>query len=217
MSTEITVTRAIATQKALTARIADATNHLNLLVPTRGEDEYREVEGYKGTIEECEAAINKVWQRLNDTIAVRNSIRAALVKSNALTTIKIGDKEMTIVEALDFRNSLPEREGLLKRFKANLVQVGNNHDNQMNQYHARLGQIRSEALNANKKVDETFEAMFITPQIKSHKPDILDPINLKQVVEQWTKEIDDFKLNIDYALSESNAVTKITIEDRDIL
>lgn len=217
MSTEITVTRAIATQKALTNRIAEASKHLTLSVPTRGEEEYLEVINYTGKPQECEAAISKAWQRLEDTTNVRNAIRAALVKSNAITVIKIGDKEMTIVEALDFRNSLPEREALIKRLKENYTQTNNTYEVNMSQHQARIGQIRSEALNANKKVDETFEAMFIAPQNKTHKPGIMDPLGLRTLIERMTKEVEDFKLNIDYALSESNAVTKITIEDCGIL
>lgn len=214
MSTEMTVTRAIATQKALTARIADAVNNLTLVVPTRGEGDYREVEGFKGTIAECEEKIKAAWQRYEDYVALRNDIRAALVKSNATTTITICGKQMTIVEALDFRNTIGERQALLKRLKANLTQVTNHYDNQFNQHQAALGNIRNEALNSNKKIDENFEAMFITPRNQTHKPDILNPLNVADIIEKMEKEISDFALNVDYALSESNAVTKIKVENR---
>lgn len=214
MSTEMTVTRAIATQKALTSRIAEVVMQLTLVVPTRGEGDYREVEGYKGTIADCEEKIKAAWQRYEDYVALRDDIRAKLVQSNAVTTITICGKQMTIVEALDYRNSISERQNLVKRLKANLTQVTNHYDNQFNQHQQALANIRNEALNSGKKIDENFEAMFITPRNQTHKPDILNPLDVSSIIEKMEKEISDFALNVDYALSESNAVTKIKVENR---
>lgn len=218
MSTEMTVTRAIATQKSLTARIAEGNKLLVLVVPTRGEGDYLEVEGgYRGSAADCEAEIKAGWQRMQDFVKVRDSIRAELVKSNARTTIKIGGKEMTIVEALDFRNSLPERKALLARMKTNATNSRTHYDQAFNRHEAILGQTRNEALNTNKKVDEDFEKNFIAPINLKGKPGLLDPFNISKLIADLEKEIVDFELNINYALSESNAVTKITIEDSGIL
>lgn len=218
MATQMTVTRAIATQKMLTARIAEASKLLVLVVPVRGEGTYREVEGgYRGTPESCEADIKSGYQRLQDHIKVRDSIRAALVKSNATTTVTIGKKEMTIVEALDFRNSLPERKAILQRMKQNAQNARTHYDAAFNQHEARLTQTRNEALNTSKKVDPDFEKNFIAPIDLKFKPALLDPMDVGKLIADLEKEIADFELNIDYALSESNAVTKITIEDAGIL
>lgn len=41
--------------------------------------------------------------------------------------------------------------------------------------------------------------------------EIFDPLNLEQVIKNLEMEIEEFTANVDYALSESNALTTITI------
>ncbi|QXO10182.1 hypothetical protein pEaSNUABM37_00221 [Erwinia phage pEa_SNUABM_37] len=218
MSTEMTVTRAIATQKSLTKQIVEANKLLVLCVPTRGEEAYREVQANgKVSVEDATNQIKAAWQRLSDITTVRDDIRAKLVKSNAETTIKVGDVSMTIVAALDFRNSLPERKALLDRMKANWNSTNAAYTQSFNQHEAELTRTRNEALNTNKKVDADFEKNFIAPINLRSRPDILDPMNIKGLIAALEKEISDFELNIDYALSESNAITKITIEAKGVI
>lgn len=217
MSTEMTITRAIATQKALTERIAKLTNDYTQIVVTRGLGNYRDLEGFNGTVAEAEALITSGWTRLNDIIAVRNEIRSKLLVSNATTKVVIGDKEMTVVEALDYRKALGERKALLTRLKSVSNSAQNNLCVAMDRYNKNLDRIRSEAIASGKKVDENFVAMFITPVENSTKPTLLDPLNSDKLVADLQQEMDDFVLNVDYALSESNARTTITIEDRGVL
>ena len=40
---------------------------------------------------------------------------------------------------------------------------------------------------------------------------IYDPLNVDQVIKNLEREIEDFRDNVDFALSESNAVTQITV------
>lgn len=218
MSTEMTITRAIATQKNLTKQITEATKLLVLCVPTRGEGDYCEVQSHgKISVEGATEQIKKAWQRLSDVTTVRDAIRAALVKSNAETTIKIGDTSMTVVAALDFRNTLPERKAILERMKANWKSTNQTYTQMFNQHEAVLASTRNEALNSNKKIDADFDKHFIAPINLKGRPDILDPLKVNELIAAFEKEIADFELNIDYALSESNAVTKISIEDRGVI
>lgn len=218
MSTEMTITRAIATQKNLTKQIQEATKLLVLCVPTRGEGEYREVLAHgKVSVEDATNQIKKAWQRLTDVTAVRDAIRAALVKSNASTVVKIGSVEMTVVEALDFRKALPERKALLERMKNNWNQTNAAYTQAFNQHEAVLASTRNEALSTNKKVDGDFDKNFIAPINLKARPDILDPMKVQELIAALEKEISDFELNVDYALSESNAQTKITIETKGVI
>lgn len=218
MSTEMTVTRAIATQKSLTKQIAETHKLLVLCVPTRGEELYREVQANgKVSVDAATNGIKASWQRLADITTVRDAIRAKLVVSNAETMITVGKVEMSIVAALDFRNSLPERKALLERLKTNWNSTNAAYTQAFNQHEAELARTRNEALNSGKKIDPDFEKNFIAPINLKSRPDILDPIDIKATIAALEKEITDFELNIDYALSESNAITKITIEDKGVI
>jgi hypothetical protein len=48
--------------------------------------------------------------------------------------------------------------------------------------------------------------------IKSQTVELVDPIGLRQQIESLQKQIYDFEVNVDAALSVSNATTEITVE-----
>ena len=58
---------------------------------------------------------------------------------------------------------------------------------------------------------------FITSFEKSYRDkngwDLVDPLGLRDLIEKREQEILDFELEIDTALTVSNAITKIVIED----
>ena len=48
---------------------------------------------------------------------------------------------------------------------------------------------------------------------QQHCWEVIDGINIENKIKELQTEIEDFKTNIDYILSESNAITQIEIED----
>ena len=217
MSTEISITRALATLKSLNVRIEEESKRQVLTVPTRGTGDTLDVVDWPGTSAEAEAIIKKRWQGLNDLINVRNDIRRAVLLSNATTKIKIAGKEITIVEVLDYRKGLPEKTKLLNALKQNVSNVAAVTVRANTAYEKQLQEVRDNAMAGQRKHDEESMAVFLNPITIMHKPGILDPLGAAKIIEDMEAEIHDFELNADYALSESNATTKIVIENDDLM
>ena len=57
------------------------------------------------------------YQSVTDLIANRNSLKSAIVKSNAITEVTVADKVMTVAEAIERKNSIEYDETLLNEMK----------------------------------------------------------------------------------------------------
>ncbi|QZA70989.1 hypothetical protein AH06_217 [Erwinia phage AH06] len=212
MSTEMTISRALATVKSLNVRIKDIAVKQVLIIPTAGTGEMQSIINNDISVADAEELIKKNWSALNDMIKVRNDIRGKVIMSNATTKITLGDNEYTIVEALDFRNALPEKKQILATLQNNYNNTMKSYRQQGAMHDKRLGDVRSESLASGKKFDEAALKTFTDPVDMKMKPGLIDPLGITDVIEALQKEITDFELNVDYALSESNATTKITVE-----
>lgn len=213
MSTELSITRALATIKSLNVRIKNLTAKQILTLPTAGTgNDLGVINNPDVSADRAEELIKSNWQALQDTIAARDAIRAAVIQANATTTVKLGGKEYTIVQLLDAKAALGDKKELVKVLKKNQSNTNSVFKQQDEIYQQRLGQVRSEALSTGKKQDDESLRTYTAPIELRMKPGIIDPLEAANVITQLEEEISDFELNVDYALSEINAITKITVE-----
>ena len=61
------------------------------------------------------------YQSVTDLIANRNTLKSAIVKSNAVTEVTINGKTMTVAEAIERKNSIEYDEQLLNAMKTQYV------------------------------------------------------------------------------------------------
>lgn len=213
MSTELSITRALATIKSLNVRIKNLTAKQVLTLPTAGTGtELGVINNPDVTADRAKEMITANWQALQDTIAARDAIRAAVIQANATTTVKLGGKEYTIVQLLDAKAALGDKKELVRVLKKNQSNTNSVFKQQDEIYQQRLGQVRSEALSSGKKQDDESLRTYTAPIELRMKPGIIDPLEAANVIDKLEEEISDFELNVDYALSEINAITKITVE-----
>ncbi|MBS5368933.1 MAG: hypothetical protein KHY19_05675, partial [Coprobacillus cateniformis] len=92
------------------------------------------------TKDEFSANCKADYQSLTDIIANRNYIKSAIVKSNAVTEVKIGESVMTVAEAIERKTSIQYDELLLDKMKA--------------QYAAATSNVERENKRVDAKVDE---------------------------------------------------------------
>ena len=62
------------------------------------------------------------------------------------------------------------------------------------------------------KIDNEAYKAIAEPFLKQNKWSALDPINIQDTAEKLAEKIDSFELEVDFALSESNAKTELTID-----
>lgn len=201
---DITITEGLVELKLLDKRIEKAMTK-NWCAAVRASEFSEEKR------KEYETEIKALYQSVNDLISERNRIKAAIVKSNATTTLKVGSEEMTVAEAIERKSSIEYEKKLMSWVKG--------------AYSSAVNTVTTSNLAVQNKIDQMLNSMA-----SSDKADIaeaqkvlsesymakngwilLDPLNAEKEIEKLDKRIDEFEKNVDLALSLSNAVTIITV------
>ena len=96
------------------------------------------------TKEDFEERAKASYQSVTDLIANRNTLKSAIVKSNAVTEVTINGKTMTVAEAIERKNSIDYDETFLAEMKR--------------QYASATDTVTKE----NKKVDNKVDELLAT-------------------------------------------------------
>lgn len=167
------------------------------------------------SIGDYSAEIKSAYQSATDLIARRDAIKRAVVLSNAVTNVTVGGKEYTVAEAIEMKNhGIPIQQSLLDKLKNDSRRARREADesNGMRLEMRADEYIKSLYANADMKnlSDEVkkMRADFLAAQVM----EIVDPIKVADEIERLEALINTFTVEIDAALSVSNALTEITIE-----
>lgn len=203
--TQITVTRALAQVKALNDRITRGIATSFVSTVTGGKHETGKSK------EEVSTSLAANLQSVKALIATRVALKGAVVRSNAVTKVTIAGKEMTVAEAIERKTSIQFEEALLQTLKTQLTQQQAKAERANVLMQGRLDNLIQTAVGKDRKVDEADLNAITGPFVSQNRSDVLDPSNLSNEIEELSKSIDAFREEVDYALSEVNAVTKITV------
>ena len=206
MSEQISITRALAEIKTLDARIVKATNERYVEMSVGGS-----VVGSNRSEDETKAAIKQKFQSFTDLVKRRNALKCAIVSSNANTKVKIGDKEMLVAEAIERKNSIAFEEQMINNLRSQHRTAISKVESTNIQANQRLDQMIEVNLGKDRKASEDDYDVIAKPFMAKNEAKLIDPLDLEALVQQLQNDVDEFKLNVDFALSEINAVTKITV------
>lgn len=148
-------------------------------------------------------------------IARRREIKAAIIKSNAETVIKVGDESMTVAEAIHRKSEKDFTEKLIgsmeKSWKKASAEYNNENDHlagiALNNALVMLGK---EGQAGVKPTDEDVKNIT-EPFIERNKIHLVDPLGLESKIGGLKTAYDTFMSNVDACLSESNATTFIEV------
>jgi len=167
------------------------------------------------SVGEYSAEIKSAYQSATDLIARRDAIKRAVTLSNASVKVTIGGKEYTVAEAIEMKNhGIPLKQMLLKKLDSDSRRARREADESNGEMLEMRADEYVKSLYGNVDMkgasDEIkkVRADFIAAQTM----EIVDPIGIKTEMERLEKEINDFTIEIDAALSVSNALTELTIE-----
>ena len=118
---------------------------------------------------------------------------------------------MTIAEAIDRKNSINNDKMFLNMLK--------------NQYSHALYEIEENNSGLTERADHQINMLYQNKEnvdpvkiqslredfINENTYDLIDAINIKEKIESLEKEIEEFELEVDFKLSESNSLTMIEI------
>lgn len=211
MNTEkMTIHKALVELKTLDDRINKAIEGSRFVVANKHSNQK-----YFGitVAEQCEL-MKSNYQKATDLIKRRNAIKRAVVLSNAVTKVTIGGVEYTVAEAIEMKNHGME-------YKVDLFKhIGREYANATREIDANNGdklEAKADAyittLYGNSDMKNLSEEVqkvrrdFIVAQTY----ELLDPIGVETVLDTLEKEVNDFMVDVDSALSVSNALTEIEI------
>lgn len=206
--TNISVTRALAQIKTLDARIAQAA-HSNKFVGVAVNGINTET---RAKVEESKALFSANLQSVRDMIAQRAKLKAAVVVSNSKTKVSIGGEEMTVAEAIERKTAIAHEQSLLSALLQQRQHAIVN-ANRINQdVSARLDRLLETAIGKDRKSTPEEVAGIADPFVKANEATVIDSIGIDEVIQKLQDSISAFTTEVDYALSEINAVTQITVE-----
>jgi hypothetical protein len=202
---KMTITRGLAELKLLEDRIFNAINETKFAVCVTKKTNYNINKN------DFMSQVLAKQQSINDLISRREKIKAAIMKTNVSTMVKIGSKEMSIANAIEMKKTMEYKKSLLdtlRRQRQQVTQECENHKAKVKQaIDANITQICSRDVKPDPATIQDLTDMMW----KNDPVEVYDPINLDKTIEALNTEIEDFNLNVDFALSEINSLTSIEI------
>lgn len=212
---QMTVHKALAELKVIDSRINNAICSGTFVIANKHSNE--KIHGV--TINEFKNSMKSDFQKVSDLIARRNAIKKAVVASNAVTKVKVGDTEYTVATAIEMKNHGMEfKNTFKKRLEFQYAVAKNEFDkNSGDPLEKRaenyvLSVIQAQPKDSKMAVDSEAMKNLRVQYIKDNTYDIIDPIGVKDAIEQLDNEISSFITEVDAALSVSNALTVLDIE-----
>lgn len=212
MSTKISVTRALASISKIEDKINKRIYNLDCIKVAKGTDNNCKIPGYIGSIDDFKKSVINDYQGLQDLLAVRDELKAKIVKSNAETIVKIGHVSMTVAEAIERKRTICFKQELLNKLCAQRASAQLLLAKEEKSLEDKLENARAPYIQRDKAPDAEQIKTVEAPIRMMNTPSVVDPLELASKIRSLEEEIEDFLSNVDFALSESNAKTEIEIE-----
>lgn len=154
------------------------------------------------------------YQSVTDLIANRNKLKSLIVKSNAVTEVKINGKSMTVAEAIERKNSIQYEISLLNTLKSQYssasTMVLNENKKVDNQIDKMLEGFTSK--DTDKKLSKEDQTAISEPYRNANEFELVDPLKIYDEIQKLESEIDGFNSEVNTVLVLSNATTFIDID-----
>ena len=201
----LTITRALVELKTLDSRINKLIlNNYFIIYKTKNKNySINEEEFKKNTLSE--------YQSLNDLISRREKIKNAITLSNSKTLVTIGDKSMTVSNAIEFKTTIEYKKYLLETMKKQRQMVTIESENHKQKVQQKVDDNVKIICGKDSKPDANVIQTISDGITKGDPIEIFDPLNIDNVIKELETTIEDFSANVDYVLSESNALTSIDV------
>ena len=212
---KMTVHKALAELKTMDDRIAKAIRDTTYVLAVKHSAE--KINGM--TVQNFKEKMRGGYQKATDLIARRDAMKRAVVLSNATTNVKVGDKEMSVAEAIEQKqHGMEFRSALLRQMNSAYMTAQNELnrnggealEKKAEQY--VLAVIAAQPKDSKMSVDSEAMKALRKTYIENNTYDLVDPLDVTKIMETLDAEINEFNAEVDAALSVSNALTVIEFE-----
>jgi hypothetical protein len=203
MTQTMSITQALAELKLLDKRIQKSLDHVTWAdVKTKS---------HPVDTDKFARTAHAEYQSFTDLVKRRDTIKRAVVLSNASTRVKVGDWEGTVAEAIEYKTSIVYKRRLLDTLRDQLFTAKERFREQQEAVDARLEKLLHSELGKDVKTSpETITALTNTFR-ENNKVELVDPLDLSSRTHALEDEIESFETNVDWVLSETNGKTQITV------
>lgn len=205
---KMTIHRALSELKLIDSKIE---KQIAEIVPTGIFQKGKLINGFMQEKDFEEAAKSK-YQSVTDLIGRKNAIKSAIVQANGITQVTVGEKQMTIADAINFKAVVKFKKQLVARLKqlhqgavANLNK--NNEIVEQNVQNLLAAALGKDSVKADAKDVDSIRKPFLD----ANEFHLFDPLEVAKKVEAMEQEVGNFEMEVDAALSEINAVTFIEV------
>lgn len=203
----MSIHRALSELKTLNDRIAKTIQEADFIATDRKSA--KKINGL--SIEDYEKTIQAGFDKAVSLIERRNRIKDAVVQSNAITEVVVAGETMTVAKAIERKTSIQNEENLL----ASMAAARRKAINRLTSENETLPQRLEDYLTAilgNKEHAKKEEVELHTKSFMERNEYVLiDPLHLDKRIEELEERVSSFKVEVDAVLSESNAITTITV------
>lgn len=205
---EISVNRALREMKTLDARILKGIRNATFAVSVKNSA----VKIGGQTRDELKTSMKSDLSSITDLIKYRDALKSAVIASNAVTSITIGEKTYTIAEAIYAKDAIDSEQVLLRTLTRQLSEAKSQVEFQNAKLENKFETYITGMYGGKDKIDskELEAAREQYYSVNGH--DIIDPLGLDKVIKEKEKAIEDFLDEVDAAITDSNALTTITVE-----
>ena len=209
--TTMSITRALTRAKTIEKQLARLVESQFVVTLMK-----REVDDESDVYQDNLKMTKSNFDQFNDLFAELNNIKAAVRKSNEVTKVVIGGEELTVADALVYKNTIVYRNNFLDR----ITRENRNAESRVEQSKisadTKFASVRENLIknSQGQDVSEDYLKTVLTEEERRLKKAIVEVKvsginNVNEYIEAERKRIDTFIEEVDYVLSESNATTII--------
>lgn len=210
--TKMSVTRALAELKRIDDRVNRLTNESVFVGVTIGAGQKAKMISGNETPAQAAQKMQSAMDKIQSEIQTRAKLKAAIVASNARTMITLGDRTMSVAEAIELKKSVVLKEQLKLTLQRQLNQVNSLVKQQNDKLESQIEQNLATIYGSDKsKIDASTFDMVAKPQREAKEAALLDPLKIADRIEELTEEISQISTELDFLLSESNSRTEIEV------
>lgn len=199
--TDISITQGLAELKLLKARLDRAMDSEFVALKTKA----RPIDAV-----EFSTRAQATYQSYKDLFARYNSIKGAIVLSNATTRVSVAGRDYSVAEAIERKRTISMEKAMLAHMQTEHKRVQDAFARHTNDIQSRAERLLEVELGKDSKTNVENSNQFVESFLKSNRAEVLDPLKLETLIANMSKEIQDFETTVDWVLSESNGRTRIS-------
>lgn len=202
--TQISITRALTRVKVIEKQLEQLSYDKYVRSVLEQDKDKKQSEDFKA---ESKSNFDKFNSLFDESVALQKAIR----KSNEDTLVKISGKEMTVSEALILKSLIEHKQQLLSNIRDQNSNTNNEIEKAETQIESKAQSfVQSLKTENQSQIDDAMKVgrLSATKELRKVR---LTGLNVEQILKEDLEFVQEFLVEVDYVLSESNATTLIEI------